>query len=409
LFAVGPSGERLPISQEGGGTVGAIYATIDLDFQRAALEALATAVASHPESEAGAVVVIEVATGRLLAMASYPSYDPVVFDGRRLNAGAALGEVLRNPGQPLLNRAAQGEYPPGSTFKIITLAAALESGLYAPESTYLSTGEWNRLGPSFIQYDWLEGGHGLLTMVEALTASCNTCFYEAGFELNEMNADFLPLTARQFGLGAPTGVEGVAEAAGLIPDPAYKLAVHNLPWESGDAVNMAIGQGFVLATPLQLAYMTAAVANGGQLMRPTLIDRIGDDGENLVAWPATSAGQLPIAPENLAAIQEAMWGVANSELGTAAERFERFAVPVAGKTGTSETGGRPHAFFAGYAPAAPYTAPNGRVIAEPEIAIVVLMERSGEGSQVAAPIFRRLVELYYGIRPLTPYPDWTSP
>jgi penicillin-binding protein 2 len=404
LFAVGPAGERLPITESGAGTAGAIYATIDLDFQRAAAEALAAAVTSHPESGAGAIVALEVATGRILAMASYPAYDPVVFDGRRLDAAGALGEALRHPGRPLLNRAAQGEYPPGSTFKIVTLAAALNSGLYTPASTYASTGEWNRLGPNFIQYDWLEGGHGVLTMVEALAASCNSCFYDAAFTLNEADPDLLPLTARQFGLGASTGVEGMAEASGLIPDPDYKAAVQGLAWEAGDAVNMGIGQGFVLATPLQLAALTAAIANGGELMRPTLIDRIGE-GESLV-WPTTSAGRLPLAPEHLAAIQEGMWGVANSELGTAFERLRRLAVPVAGKTGTSEAGGRPHAFFVGYAPAAPYTAPDGRVIAAPEIAIVVLLEHSGEGSEVAAPVFRRLVELYYGLRPLTPYPVW---
>jgi penicillin-binding protein 2 len=405
LTIVGPAGERLAtIHESESGQTRSIYTTIDLVFQRAVAEALATAVDSHPESAAGAVVVLDVATGKVRAMASFPSYDPVVFDSLRLNAAAALGEVLRHSGRPLFNRATQGEYPPGSTFKIVTMAAALNSDLYTPASEYTSTGSWNRLGDSFIKYDWLEGGHGTLNLIEALAASCNSCFYDVSFNLNQVDPYLLPQTARAFGFGAPSAVQGLPEAAGLVPDPAYKASTTGRDWEPGDAVNMGIGQGDVLATPLQLARLLAAIANGGTLWRPTLIDRISSGPESAEPWPLEVAAELPLTPEHLEVLRQGLWGVANSELGTATERFQRLSVPVAGKTGTTETIGLPHSFFAGYAPAAPYTRRGGTLIEEPEIAIVVLMEHAGEGSEVAAPIFRRIVELYYGITPLTRYP-----
>lgn len=406
LTIVGPGGERLATIQESeSGQARPIYTTIDLDFQRAVVEALATAVNSHPESAAGTVVVLDVATGKVRAMASFPDYDPVVFDSLRLNAAAALGEVLRHPGRPLFNRATQGEYPPGSTFKIVTMAAALNSGLYTPASLYTSTGAWNRLGDSFIKYDWLEEGHGTLSLVEALAASCNSCFYDASFNLNQLDPYLLPQTARAFGFGAPSAIQGLPEAAGLIPDPAYKVSASGREWEPGDAVNMGIGQGDVLATPLQLARLLAAIANGGTLWRPTLIDRLGGGiDEAAEAWPVEAAAELPLTSEELEAVRAGLWGVTNSSLGTATERLPRLPVPVAGKTGTSETVGLPHSFFAGYAPAAPYTRRDGTLIEEPEIAVVVLMEHAGEGSEVAVPVFRRIVELYYGIAPLTRYP-----
>jgi penicillin-binding protein 2 len=337
-------------------------------------------------------------------MASFPTYDPAVFDGQRLNAAAALGEMLRQPGRPLFNRATQGEYPPGSTFKIVTMAAALNSDLYTPASEYTSTGAWNRLGDSFIKYDWLEEGHGTLNLVEALAASCNSCYYDASFNLNQADPYLLPQTARAFGLGVPTGLHGLPEAAGLIPDPDYRASTTGRAWEPGDAVNMGIGQGDVLATPLQLARLLAAIANGGTLWRPTLIDRIGSGADTAEPWPVEAVAELPLTAEHLAAVRQGLWDVTHSELGTATERFRRLAVPVAGKTGTSETLGLPHSFFAGYAPAAPYTRRDGTVVEQPEIAIVVLMEHAGEGSEVAAPIFRRVVELYYGITPVTRYP-----
>ncbi|MFQ5421847.1 MAG: penicillin-binding transpeptidase domain-containing protein [Anaerolineae bacterium] len=256
------------------------------------------------------------------------------------------------------------------------------------------------MGDAFIKYDWLDGGHGTISYQQALVVSCNSCFYDMGYVLDEMDPDFLPFTARQFGLGQPTGIE-LPEEAGLIPDNEWKLQTQGEGWSRGDAVNMAIGQGFVLVTPLQMVDIMAAIANGGTLYQPTLIDRIGaGGGAPEEPTPAQIRGELPLSPENLATIQEALWRVANTQSGTAAYRFEGLPIVVAGKTGTAEAPPRdPHAWFVGYAPAEPYTLRDGRVIEEPEIAIIVMIENAGEGSDVAAPIFRRLVEMYYGITP----------
>jgi penicillin-binding protein 2 len=407
LNLVGPNGEYINTIQEGEPKQArSVYTTIDLGFQAAVEQALAEAIETHGLAEAGSVVVLDPYTGAVKAMASYPTYNPKVFDALRVDSGDELLRVLNDPGRPLVNRVTQGEYPPGSTFKIVTFSAAVNSGLYTPTSRYTSTGTWDRLGESFIKYDWLEGGHGTIALSQALVVSCNSCFYDVGYNLDQEDPYFLPETARQFGLGAATGIQGVLENEGLIPDPDWKLENIGEGWVRGDSVNMAIGQGFVTVTPLQMAHIIAAVANGGTLYRPSLIDRIGAGGgmpEEIV--PPEAQGQLPLTEENIAIIRQSLRDVASSNWGTAAYQFERLEVPVAGKTGTAETViGEPHAWFAGYAPAEPVTLADGRVVEEPEIAVVVMVENSGEGSAVAAPIFRRIVELYYGIEPVTNYP-----
>ncbi len=306
LAIVDDAGNRVAVVPEN--TARPIYLTIDIDFQQAVAEALTTAVATHPEGSAGAVVVLDAATSKVRAMASFPTYDPAIFDPLRISAAAGLGEALNNPLRPLLNRGTQSEYPPGSTFKIVTMAAALNSGLYTPDTEYTSIGYWDRLGPGFIKYDWQEGGHGTLTLVEALIASCNSCFYEVAYQLNETDPNLLPEMARQFGFGTPTGIDALQEAAGLVPDPAYKLQAQGAAWGAGDAVNMAIGQGFVLATPLQLAQVMAAIAGDGVLRRPTLVERIDSEEEPVIGQMAESVGVLPLAPEHLDAIRQGLWG-----------------------------------------------------------------------------------------------------
>ena len=407
LTVVGPNGEYITTIQEREPQQArSVYTTIERDFQAAVEQALADAIAAHPLGEAGAIVVMDVNTGAVRAMASYPTYNPAVFDATRPGAEAGLAAVLNDPGRPLVNRAAQGAYPAGSLFKIVTMSAALNSGLYTPDTTYTSTGIWNRLGEAYTKRDWRQGGHGTVSLKQALVVSCNSCFYDAAYNLDDYDPFFFPDTARHFGLGAATGIQGVIEAAGLIPDPDWKLASQGDGWARGDAVNMGIGQGFVQVTPLQMVRILAAIANGGTLYQPTLIGRIGAGaGAPEEPWPAQGTGQLSLSPEHLAVIQQSLYDVANSSSGTAAHRFVGLPVPVAGKTGTAEDPPRnSHAWFAGYAPAGPYTRPDGTVIQAPEIAIAVIVENAGEGSDVAAPIFRRIVELYYGITPLTPFP-----
>ncbi len=384
-----------------------IYTTIQREFQTAVEQTLAAAINTLPGVRAGSVVALDVNNGQVLAIASYPTYNPAIFDTVRPESAVELEAVLSDTSQPLVNRATQGAYPAGSTFKIVTMAAGLNSGLYAPNSLYTSTGTWNGLGDELIKRDWREGGHGTVTLVQALIVSCNSCFYDVGFNVDASDTTFFPNTAKQFGLGQPTGIVGVAESPGLVPDPEWKLASLGEGWARGDAVNMAIGQGFVQVTPLQMGTIIAAIANGGTIYRPTLIDHIGaGGGAPEEPWPIQENGTLPLSPEHLTAIKEGLWQVANNQnIGTAAFQFEDLSVPLAGKTGTAEDPPRnSHAWFVGYAPAAPYTRPDGAIIESPQIALAVMIENGGEGSGVAAPVFRRLIELYYGITPVRPFP-----
>ncbi|MCO5187663.1 MAG: penicillin-binding transpeptidase domain-containing protein [Anaerolineae bacterium] len=407
LRVLSPAGTNLGVIQEVEARPARnVHASFETEFQLAVQEALEQALATHPLAERGAIVVMDVNTGAVRAMATYPTYDPTLFNEIRPNSDE-LTTVLNDPTRPLLNRAAQGAYPPGSSFKIITMSSGLLHGLYTPDTRYTCSGSWTGLGPDLIKYDWLLSGHGNITLTQALTRSCNPFFYDVGFHLDEVDPDWLPSTAKAFGLGQPTGVQGIPEEPGLIPDPEWKLNNLGEGWSPGDAVNMAIGQGFVLATPLQMAMVTAAVANGGTIYQPTLIDRIDGTGgvPEEVIQPVVK-GTLPLSAEHLAAVQTGMNDVTDGAFGTAQEAFRGFSVPTAGKTGTAQVpdpDGAPHAWFTSYAPTEATTTPDGRTVSGPEIAVTVLIENAGDGSAVAAPVTRRIYELFYGMD-VTPFP-----
>ncbi|MFQ6099972.1 MAG: penicillin-binding protein 2 [Anaerolineae bacterium] len=366
----------------------AIYTTFDRDFQEQVQHILG--------GRKGAIVVLDVHTGAVLALVSGPDFDTNVFVGP---AGAVgRSQVLADPRNPLFNRATQGTYPAGSVFKIVTMAAAMEEAGMDPNQTFFyCPGYWEGLGPAYRKECWKEEGHGNISLKDGLTASCDVTFYEVGLRLDGVNQDLLPRFGRGFGFGEPTGLEGVLEEAGLMPDPTWKVNTIGEAWWVGDTVNLAIGQGYLLMTPLQVARMMAAIANGGTLYRPYVVERVGPAGDvepEQVTQPEV-VGTLPVSPEHLAAIQEALLGVITRPIGTAPHRFAGLSIPVAGKTGTAEVGGpdtEPHSWFAAYAPAD-----------RPEIAIVALVENAGEGSTVAAPLVRQVVEAYYGL-PLTPLP-----
>jgi penicillin-binding protein 2 len=356
-----------------------IYATLDVDLQQAVENILGQRV--------GAIVVIEVNSGDVLAMASYPGFNPQVLTGGATSSQwqALLGDAQR----PLLNRAVAGIYPPGSAFKIVTLSAGLDAlGLNA-RSPFYCAGRWDGLDDGAVRHCWLKTGHGPISLFEGLVQSCDTVFWEVGKALNERDPTALSRYARGFGLGTATGINELDEAEGLIPDPEWKRNNYSgaeQEWLPRDAVNMAIGQGDVLVTPLQMARLCAAVANGGTLYRPRLVRRIGTalGGVQQVS-AAEFTGRLPVSTAELQLVQSAMESVVLR--GTASNAFRGATVRMAGKSGTAEAPpGETHAWFVGYAPAD-----------APQIAVAVVLEHGGEGGGKAAPLFRQVVESYLAL------------
>lgn len=367
-----------------------VYLTIDRNLQINAQNAI--------EFFRGAIVIMEVDTGRILAMASGPDFDPNYFDPENPNAGG-MTYLLNDSNNPLYNRASQGQYPLGSVFKIITMAAALESGLYLKDTPYDCQYDFTEL-PDRVLHDWTwehcqerqrEGlacnstdsvPSGLLTLQEGLMRSCNPYFWHIGLDLfaNWDRGGDIAKISQGFGLGAPTGIDVIPESAGQILVPTTDL----------DAVNQSIGQGDVQVTPLQVANFVAAIANGGTLYRPQLIDRIQPvEGDPSFVFKPEARGTLPLNPGNLDILREAMLMVTQNPLGTARFNIRGLQFITAGKTGTAESGnGLPHAWFAGYTQ-------NAANTQKPDIAIVVIVENKGEGSEYAVPLFRAMVESYY--------------
>ena len=352
-----------------------LYTTFDREFQKKVQDILGRRL--------GAIAVLEAKTGRVLALATYPNFEPSLFAS---GISDQQWQILQADGRrPLVNRATQGTYPPGSVFKTVTMAAALEKGGLTRESDFICLGTWTGLGPQWPKTCWVRSGHGHIQLDKALTVSCDITFYQVALLLNGIDQELLPGYARQFGLGQMTGIE-VEENPGLVPDPAWKLQTKGEGWAPGDTVNLGIGQSEIQATPLQLARMMAAVGNGGTLYRPQVVEMVAADPAHPdLTFQPVVVGQIPVSAENLAVIQDSLAKVASAEYGTAYEAFKGLGLAVAGKTGTAESGQNlPHAWFAGYAPAD-----------DPEIAIAVVVENSGEGATYAAPLFRQVVEAYF--------------
>lgn len=394
LYIVSPQGQILSnLGQKEERPSSNVYLTLDKNLQNYAEQALA--------GFSGAAVVIERDTGRVLALASSPGFDPNLFDAQNRNNADLLPELLNDPERPMYNRATQGQYPLGSVFKVITFSAGLESGLYLPETTYDCQYEFTEI-PGETKYDWtwdhcqtrVRSGlfcntsdslpSGLLTLSDGLMRSCNPYFWHIGLDLyNNSRGGDISTMAQGFGLGSLTGIAGVEEEPGNITVPTDAIA----------ATNQAIGQGDVLVTPLQVARFMAAIGNGGTLYRPQLIEKIvSADGTVSETFESEIVGNLPIQPDRLKALQEAMKNVIFNSRGTANFRLVQranFSFPAAGKTGTAESNipGSPHAWFAGYT----YNNYNGR----PDIAVAVVVEYAGEGSDFAAPIFNAILESYY--------------
>jgi penicillin-binding protein 2 len=292
------------------------------------------------------------------------------------------------------NKAIQGEYPPGSTYKVVTAIAGLEEGVI-DESSEVDCYGYHRFG-NRIYRCWKKGGHGRVDIYRALAESCDVYFYQVG---QKLGVDRLARYANACGLGAKTGINLDQEASGLIPTAAWKKARIGVAWQKGETLSLAIGQGFNLATPLQMAALTAAVGNGGTRYQPVIWDNIRDAANQIILRnEPRAAGKLPASKRTLAIVRQGLWGAVNGENGTA-RRIRSVDIEISGKTGTSQvvsrrsTEGlkaseipahlRAHAWFVAYAPSS-----------HPQIAVAVLVEHGEHGSSAAAPIAKEVIRTY---------------
>ena len=398
LTLVSAAGLRLRVLNEVRSQIPeSIWLTIDADLQESISRLLEEAYLAHrgswgQTSKGAAVVVMDVGSGDILAMVSYPSFEDNVQNPFPAVGREAPDDVKENLSQdnrsPQINRPAQGVYPTGSIMKGISAIAALESGVYDETTDYFCSGSWTN--GYDVLYDWLAGGHGSMTVQSAITNSCNPFFYEVGFRLNRQDRYLLPAYAIKLGLGAPTGIAAIDESGGHIPTPDNVLQTTGEPWSYAFAINLSIGQGEMQATPLQMVRMYAAVANGGDLLRPQLVRERGLLDQRTRVAQRDVMIDTAIAADHLAIVQRGLCDVVGSPVGTAARQFSGsplLDIGVCGKTGTAQVPGenvRPHSWFVAYAPAK-----------DPQIAVATLIENAGEGSLAAAPVTRSILETYF--------------
>lgn len=357
-----------------------VVLTIDIEFQQQVDAAVGNV--------SGSAVVLDPQTGAVMALVSHPSFDPNVFVKGLTEKDAAT--VFDEKTLPLLNRATQQGYPTGSIFKVITMSAAMADLGYEGNSEIYCPTEWTIPGTDVVRRDWTyeyqTGEQGMLTLHTALVNSCNTVFYELGYELDDKGQNLLPDMTKAYGLGEPTGIPYLQEIAGVVPSPEWKIGNIGDYWAIGDAVNLSIGQGFLEATPLQMANVYATIANGGDLLQPYIVQStVSEDGQTKEIGKRTVIRHVPLEDWMIEELQSALrdqtsnsWGAGSVSL------FGDFGWPIAGKTGTAQNeqnvAGKPHSWFAAFGP-------YGET---PEITTIVMVENSGEGISFAAPITKTI-------------------
>ncbi len=358
-----------------------VVLTIDARIQEAAESAFG--------QQAGAAVAMDVSNGEILAFVSNPGFDPALFSGKM--PPDIWKQYLEDERRPLENKALTGQYPPGSTFKIITALAGLENGLIDEHSAVNCPGFY-RMGTSTFKC-WNRHGHGSVDLRKSLRESCDVYYYRLG---ERLGVDRIADMARKFMLGAPLGIGLKHEKGGLIPTSAWKQKRFGKPWIRGETPSVSIGQGYVLMTPIQLASMIATVANEGTIYRPHLVKRIVDmDGRTLREFGPERLGTTGVSARSYRLVKQGLFAVVNERGGTGGAARVGYVV-VAGKTGTSQVvklrdgrGGVPyryrdHALFVAFAP-----------YEKPEIAVAVVVEHGEHGGSAAAPIAGRIIRSWY--------------
>lgn len=322
-----------------------VVLSLDVPMQRAA----ETALGDHK----GAIVAEDPWSGEILAIASRPTFDLNAFIS---GDTAAIAKFSADPNKPLFNRATFGQYPTGSSFKPITAAAALRTGLYKYGDVLPCPVRWTGYGPQWVQLNHETGDLGNIDLRTAMARSCNTFFYELGKRLNDRDPNLLPDAAKSFGLGKATDIDYVLEEKGIVPSPAWKQSYFknaaDQTWNPGDATNLAIGQGFLLATPLQMANYASALANDGIVWKPRLVTEIRDrSGASVKKFEKTQAGHANATNTELSLIRDTMHAVTSDRDGTVAFVFQNYRVSTAGKSGTAESPapGKVDAWFLGFA------------------------------------------------------------
>jgi penicillin-binding protein 2 len=364
-----------------------IYLTLDIRLQRMAESLLAGKV--------GTALAMDPSNGDILAMGVSPAFDPNAFvEGMTYES---WNELVSNQFRPLENKAIQGQYPPGSTYKIVAAIAGLEEGVITEHGKLFCPGSYKYGNRTF--RCWKRGGHGFMNATDALAQSCDVYFYQVG---ERLGVDRLAKYAEACGLGSPTGIDLDKEARGLVPTRGWKLNRLGVPWQGGETLSVVIGQGFNLVTPIQMLGLISAVANGGIRYKPLVIRRIEFPGGLPVKTQApVSLGTLPASENTLRIVKKGLIDAVNKPTGTG--WIARIAgVDVAGKTGTAQVvrmaeddedepieskllRHRDHGWFIAFAPAE-----------EPRVAVAVLIEHGGHGSTAAGPIAREMIRTYLG-------------
>ncbi len=371
-----------------------IELTIDSDVQKITEAALRQAMvdahrANFPKARAGAAVAVDVRTGEVLSMASLPTYDPKAFlGGVSQKTWAKL--TNKNSEYPLTNRVIQAQYPAASTFKAMTGLAGLENGVIVPSSTFICQGRWVGMGKQWPKWCWNHGGHGAEDFITAIRDSCDVYFYNVSYKFYKMGGEKLQKFARMFGFGANSGVDLPGEASGRVPDAKWKSSYNQdypemQQWLPGDTVNLGIGQGDLLVTPMQLVDAYAGIANGGDVMKPHVLFKVlGADGKTVIKSQPQVAFHTSTSASHLSTLKSALVLVTQS--GTAKGAFRGFPITVAGKSGTAQVYGKDDlAWFVGFAPAS-----------HPKYCVAVVVEQGGHGGSVAGPAARQILAALLG-------------